>query len=171
MTPEEIQKILDGYAEFNDNELSDEALEQRYWARESKDKEKTREHFKKLGDACVRSGRIIEVSRKGGSTVTEKKLEVIKETNKLKRILTDEQIIEMKNIYRTDISVGFPDLSKKYGVDGATIHNIMHGLIYEGIGGDVVIRQPKGTCPHCGMIATKTNISRFHGDKCKRNKK
>lgn len=92
----------------------------------------------------------------------------VAETNALKRKLTEEDIVEMKNIYRTDISVGFPDLSKKYGVDVVTIHNIMHGLIYEGIGGDVVIRQPKGTCPHCGMIATKTNISRFHGDKCKK---
>jgi hypothetical protein len=92
----------------------------------------------------------------------------VAEANALtKRKMSDEDIIEMKKLYRTDITIGFPELAKIYGVDKVTIHNIMHGLIYVGIGGDVEIRAPKGICPHCGMITVKTNISRFHGDKCK----
>lgn len=93
----------------------------------------------------------------------------VAETNALtKRKMSHEEIVEMKQLYKNDISVGFPELSEKYGVDVVTIHNIMNNKTYVGIGGDVVIRQPKGTCPHCGMIATKTNITRFHGDKCKK---
>ena len=169
MTPEEIQKILDGYNEVNTNELSDEAIEQRYWARESKDKEKTRQHYKTLGDECVRTGRIVEVSRKGGKTVTDKKKERILEHNKAKRALTDEQVIEMKEIYRNDISVGFPELAKMYGVDSVTIHNIMNGKTYQGVGGDVVVRTPLYKCPYCDKPPmTKTNLERWHGNECKK---
>jgi hypothetical protein len=100
---------------------------------------------------------------------SELRKERVAQSNSLKRTLTDEQIIEMKKIYRNDISIGYPELAKKYGVDVVTIHNIMHGLIYQGIGGDVEIRTPKSTCPHCGMVAIKSNIIRFHGDKCKQN--
>ena len=134
---------------------------------ESADPQKRVEHGKKIGDECVESGRIVEVSRKGGQTVTPKKKERILEHNKAKRHLTDEQVIEMKEIYRNDVSVGFPELAEKYGVDVVTIHNIMNGKTYQGIGGDVVVRIPLLKCPHCPeppMI--KTNFERFHGDKC-----
>ena len=132
------------------------------------DPQKRVERCKKLGDECLESGRQLTNSIKGGQTMTPKKKERILEHNKAKRKLTDEQIIEMKEIYRKDVSVGFPELAEKYRVDKVAIHSIMHGKTYVGIGGDVEIRTPKGTCPHCGMVATKTNISRFHGDNCKK---
>ena len=105
-------------------------------------------------------------ARAAGNNSTTRK-ERVKQSNSRKRKLSIRQIREMKDLYRNDISIGFPELAEKYGVDKVTIYNIMHGLVYEGIGGDVVIRTPLHTCPHCGTTTIKTNITRFHGDKCK----
>lgn len=135
----------------------------------SADPKKRVEHGEKIGKECVESGRQPIISIKGGQTMTEKKTKRLLEHNKQKRHLTDEQVIEAKELYRNDISIGFPELAEKYNVDTVTIHNMMHGKTYEGIGGSVTIRQPRVTCPHCDappMI--KANFTRFHGDKCKK---
>ena len=108
-------------------------------------------------------------AKMGGHTVTNTRRERILEHNKEKRALTDEQVIEAKELYRNDISIGFPELAEKYNVDVVTIHNMMNGKTYQDVGGSVTIRQPRMTCPHCDappMI--KTNFTRFHGDKCKK---
>jgi hypothetical protein len=168
MTQKEIQDILNNFDEFVENNLSDEALEQRHNARANKDKEKTRQHFKALGDACVRTGRIVEVSRKGGQTVTEKKLETIRRTAKERRQFSDEQILEMKELYKNDISIGFGDLAEQYGCSIAQISFIMNGEQYGDVGEKIEIRQPLFKCPHCDKPhMTKSNYKRFHGDKCK----
>ena len=79
--------------------------------------EQRKAHFKKLSDECVKSGRQPIISVKGGKTVTPKKIQTIKKTNKLKRLFTDEQVLEMKKWYIKDISIGFPEIAEKYGVD------------------------------------------------------
>jgi len=163
MLNSKIQKLLDEfnnspiakyYEKYGDKKAS-QYVEQGFRARIS-------------GRNHVSSGHLKKISSKGGSTVTFTKLNKILKLNKSKRLLVDEQVIEMKHIYRSDISIGFPELAQKYNVDKVTIHNIMHGKIYIGIGGDVEIRIPKATCPHCRMVAVKGNITRFHGDKCKK---
>jgi len=114
-----------------------------------------------------KSGHLKEISSKGGKTVTKTKLDKILKLNKSKRLFTDKDIIEMKQLYRNDISVGFGTLSKMYNVDKVTIHNIMHNKIYKDIGGSVTIRQSKPTCPHCGKQTNESNFVRWHGDSCK----
>lgn len=171
MTQKEIQDMLDNMTSLLGSHLSDEGLEQRYFARQSRDKEKTRKHYKELGNECVRSGRHKEVSSKGGRTVTDYKREVILNNNKKKRALTDEDVINMKELYRTDITIGFAELADMYGVNKVVIHNIMNGLTYVGIGGEVTIRQPKKTCEHCpAPPMSPANYKRHHGDNCKHKK-
>lgn len=84
--------------------------------------------------------------------------------NKRKRTLSEKDIIDMKDMYRNNPWVGFPELASMYNVDKVTIHNIMHGLIYKGIGGEVTIRQPKVMCPKCthkGWMS-KGNLTKWH---------
>ena len=136
---------------------------------EKSSKENRQAHFKKLGDVNVKSGHLKNISPLGGRTVTPKKLESIRKSAEERRMFSNEEIIEMKDIYRNDISIGFPELAEKYECSVANIHLIMNGEIYQGIGGDVIIRVPKIKCPHCNKLQNKTNYKRWHGDKCKLN--
>ena len=91
--------------------------------------------------------------------------------NNSKRLFSVDDIIEMKELYRNDISVGFGTLAKMYRVDKVTIHNIMHNKIYKDIGGSVTIRQSIITCNYCGKQSNESNYVRWHGDNCKNKKK
>ena len=125
-------------------------------------------HFKKLGDECVSSGRQPIISVLGGKTVTPKKLETIRRTAKERRTFTDDQIIEMKELYTNDITIDFRYLAEKYGCSIGNIHLIMHGEIYSDVGEPVKIRPALFKCPHCDKSPMiKSNLSRFHGDNCK----
>jgi hypothetical protein len=115
----------------------------------------------------VLSGHLKKISKLGGKKLTSKKLNKILKLNNSKRLFTENEVKEMKELYRTDITIGLPELAEKYNVDKVTIHNIMHNKIYVDIGGTVEIRQPKGKCIYCGKEASKTNISRFHNENCK----
>lgn len=127
-----------------------------------------KEHFKKLGKECVESGRIVEVSRKGGQTVTEKKLETIRTKAKERRKFTDEQVLEMKELYKNDITIDFPFLAEKYDCSIAQMSLIMNGHQYSDVGDKVQIRPALFKCPHCDIPPmTKSNLTKHHGDKCK----
>lgn len=130
---------------------------------ERRDKNKTSEAKQ---EAISRLKRWVGAS--GGNADSTLRSERRKQFNSSKRTMSDEDIINMKELYRSDISLGFPDLAKMYKVDTVTIHNIMHGLIYSEIGGEVEIRKPKKTCEHCpAPPMSPANYKRFHGDNCK----
>lgn len=151
-------KSLKGLDDLNDKKYSIQHLSAIEGARIS---------GKIIGREHVESGHLKNISSKGGKTVTKAKLDKILELNKSKRKLSDDDVISMKELYRNDISIGFPELAEIYDVDNVTIHNIMNNIVYVGIGGSVKIRQPKKTCPHCNIQTTKGNYKRWHGDKCK----
>jgi len=129
--------------------------------------EERKAHYKKLGDRNVELGVLPERAVKGGKTVTPKKLKVIKETNKMKRELTDEQVLEMKELYKNDISIDLPFLAEKYGVCTGTIKYALEGKNYSDVGEPVKIRPALFKCEHCDIMANKTNTERWHGDNCK----
>lgn len=152
------QKKLKGLDDLNDKKYSIQRLSATEAAKVS---------GAEIGRRMVESGHLKKISSKGGKTVTKKKLDKILDLNKSKRLFTEQDIIEMKELYRNDISVGFGTLAKMYDVDKVTIHNIMNNKIYVDIGGTVTIRQSKPTCPHCGKQTTEGNYVRWHGDNCK----
>jgi hypothetical protein len=116
-------------------------------------------HLQKLGKSGI-----------GGKTVTKKKLDKIHDLNKTKRKLTDEEVIEMKELYRNDITIGMDELSIKYGIDKVAVHWILNNKTYKDIGGTVTIRPAQLICEICGTHTNKSNYVRWHGEKC-RNKK
>lgn len=160
-TPDEIAYDLWKSIQYEDSEIAK--------ARKRQNREKTRAHYKKLGDECVSSGRIYEVSSLGGKTVTPKKLKKILELNKTKRELTDEQVLEMKELYKNDLTIGLPELAEKYGVSGGAISMVLRGETYSEVGEHLELRQPLIKCPYCKDLQTKGNYTRWHGEKCKKN--
>lgn len=134
----------------------------------SPDADNVRKNAKKQGDECVASGRQPIMSVKGGQTVTEKKLETIRRVAKERRQYSDEQILEMKELYKNDTTIGFAELAEQYGCSISQISFIMSGEQYGDVGEKVEVRPSLSKCPNCDsppMI--KSNLTRFHGDKCK----
>lgn len=131
--------------------------------------EQRKAHFKKLGDECVESGRQLTNSIKGGKTVTEKKIETIRRVAKERRQFTDEQVLEMKELYKNNITIDFPFLAEKYGCSVAQISLIMNGHQYADVGEKAQIRPALFKCPYCPKPPmVKSNLIRFHGDNCKK---
>lgn len=135
-------------------------------ARKHKNKEKTIAHYKKLGDKNAESGHMKNIAPLGGKTVTPKKLETIQRTGKERRTLTDEQVLEMKEIYKNDLTIGLSELSDKYGMSRSMILMILTNEQYSDVGEPVDIREPLIKCEHCKDPQTKGNYERWHGEKC-----
>jgi hypothetical protein len=128
--------------------------------------------LRKAGLKNVETGHIQRLGKSGigGRTVTQKKLDKIYELNKTKRKLTDEEVIEMKELYRNDITIGMDELAIKYSIDKVAVHGILNNKTYKDIGGTVTIRPAQLICERCGTHTNKSNYVRWHGEKC-RNKK
>jgi len=132
------------------------------------DPENLRKNGKKQGDECVASGRQQVMSVKGGQTVTKKKIDTIRRVAKERRQYSDEQILEMKELYKNNISIGFVELAEEYGCSIAQISLIMSGEQYGDVGEKVEVRPSLLKCPNCHSAPMiKSNLTRFHGDKCK----
>jgi|688.fasta_scaffold259209_1 hypothetical protein len=135
----------------------------------SADPENLKKNGKKQGDECVKSGRQLTNSIKGGKTVTKKKIDTIRRVAKERRQFTDKQVLEMKELYKNDITIDFPFLAGKYGCSIALISLIMNGHQYSDVGEPVEIRPALFKCPYCDKPPmVKSNFNRSHGDKCKK---
>jgi predicted DNA-binding protein YlxM (UPF0122 family) len=135
-------------------------------ARKHKNRETTRAHYKKLGDRNVELGVMVERGINGGKSRSPKKIKKLLELNKTKRELTDEQVLQMKELYKNDLTIGLPELAEKYGVSGGAIRMALTGETYSEVGEHLELREPLIKCTHCKELQTKGNYTRWHGEAC-----
>jgi hypothetical protein len=85
--------------------------------------------------------------------------------------LTIEQVLEIKENYKKDITMSASSISNNYNVHLVAINNMLSNKdVYNDpkFGPPVEVRShPIHTCPHCSKQVGGSNFKRWHGDNCK----